>query len=191
MTRSQASGQLRGVLAHGIAFHNSHLDREERRVIEEHFRKRDTRLRVIVATTTLAMGVNTPASAVVIVGLEHPSAEGPQPYSVAEYKNLVGRAGRLGYAERGASYLIATSPREENEYWQDMFRHSPKIWLRGSLRPIPARSLSASWWLLALRPKEYLGMKLSPFWNRVSECSGCNSRQPCRMGSSRTTTGTR
>jgi replicative superfamily II helicase len=112
---SQASGQLRGVLAHGIAFHNSHLDREERRVIEEHFRKRDTRLLVIVATTTLAMGVNTPASAVVIVGLEHPSAEGPQPYSVAEYKNLIGRAGRLGYAERGASYLIATSPREENQ----------------------------------------------------------------------------
>lgn len=123
---SQASGQLRGVLAHGIAFHNSHLDREERRVIEEHFRKRDTRLRVIVATTTLAMGVNTPASAVVIVGLEHPSAEGPQPYSVAEYKNLVGRAGRLGYAERGASYLIATSPREENEYWQRYVSAQPE-----------------------------------------------------------------
>jgi len=123
---SQASGQLRGVLAHGIAFHNSHLDRDERRVIEEHFRKRDTHLRVIVATTTLAMGVNTPASAVVIVGLEHPSAEGPQPYSVAEYKNLVGRAGRLGYAERGASYLIATSPREETEYWQRYVSAQPE-----------------------------------------------------------------
>jgi len=117
---------LRGVLAHGVAFHNSHLDREERRIIEEHFRKRDTRLRVIVATTTLAMGVNTPASAVVIVGLQHPSAEGPQPYSVAEYKNLVGRAGRLGYAERGASYLIATSPREEHEYWQRYVSAQPE-----------------------------------------------------------------
>jgi replicative superfamily II helicase len=123
---SQASGQLRGVLAHGVAFHNSHLDREERRVIEEHFRKRDTRLRIIVATTTLAMGVNTPASAVVIVGLQHPGAEGPQPYSVAEYKNLVGRAGRLGYAERGASYLIATSAREEHEYWQRYVSAQPE-----------------------------------------------------------------
>lgn len=123
---SQASAQLRGVLAHGVAFHNSHLDREERRVIEEHFRKRDTRLRVIVATTTLAMGVNTPASAVVIVGLQHPGPEGPQPYSIAEYKNLVGRAGRLGYAERGASYLIATSPREEHEYWQRYISGQPE-----------------------------------------------------------------
>jgi helicase len=114
---SQASGYLRQALARGVAFHNSHLSPDERRVIEEHFRRRDTRLRVIVATTTLAMGVNTPASAVVIVGLEHPTAEGPKPYSVAEYKNLVGRAGRLGYAERGASYLIATSPNEEHQYW--------------------------------------------------------------------------
>jgi len=120
---SQASGQLRQVLTHGVAFHNSHLDREERRVIEEHFRRRDTRLRVIVATTTLAMGVNTPASAVIIVGLEHP---GPQPYSVAEYKNLVGRAGRLGYAERGASYLIATNPNEEHQYWRRYVSGAPE-----------------------------------------------------------------
>ena len=120
---SQASGHLRQVLSRGVAFHNSHLDREERRVIEEHFRRRDTRLRVIVATTTLAMGVNTPASAVVIVGLEHP---GPKAYSVAEYKNLVGRAGRLGYAERGASYLIATSPHEEHQYWQHYISAAPE-----------------------------------------------------------------
>jgi len=120
---SQASGHLRQVLARGVAFHNSHLDREERRVIEEHFRRRDSRLRVIVATTTLAMGVNTPASAVVIVGLEHP---GPKPYSVAEYKNLVGRAGRLGYAERGTSYLIATSPHEEHQYWQHYISAAPE-----------------------------------------------------------------
>ena len=123
---SQASGQLRQVLARGVAFHNSHLDREERRVVEEHFRRRGTQLRVIVATTTLAMGVNTPASAVVIVGLEHPGAQGPQPYSVAEYKNLVGRAGRLGYAERGASYLIATSAREEHHYWERYVSASPE-----------------------------------------------------------------
>jgi helicase len=123
---SQASGYLRQVLAHGVAFHNSHLDREERRVIEEHFRRRESRLRVIVATTTLAMGVNTPASAVVIVGLEHPGPQGPQRYSVAEYKNLVGRAGRLGYAERGASYLVATSPHEEHHYWEHYISATPE-----------------------------------------------------------------
>jgi helicase len=63
-------GSLREVLARGIAFHNSHLDSEERRVIEDHFRRRDTRLRVNRGDDDLTMGVNTPASAVVTVGLE-------------------------------------------------------------------------------------------------------------------------
>ena len=120
---SQASGYLRQVLERGVAFHNSHLDREERLVIEEHFRRPKTHLRVIVATTTLAMGVNTPASAVVVVGLEHPQAK---PYSVAEYKNIVGRAGRLGYAERGESLLIATSLHEENQYWNHYVSAMPE-----------------------------------------------------------------
>ena len=111
---SQASEDLRAALAQGVAFHNADLDREERRIVEEQFRLPGTSLRVIVATTTLAMGINTPASSVVIAGLEHP---GPEPYSVAEYKNLVGRAGRLGYAEKGSSYLLATNGRTEHDFW--------------------------------------------------------------------------
>jgi len=80
---STASAVLRQALAGGVAFHISDLDRDERRVVEEQFRAPGTTLRVIAATTTLAMGVNTPASSVVIAGLEHPDG----PYSVAEYKN--------------------------------------------------------------------------------------------------------
>jgi helicase len=60
------------------------------------------------------MGVNTPASAVVIVGLTHP---GNVPYTVAEYKNMVGRAGRLGYTERGESYLICSGGLDEHRAW--------------------------------------------------------------------------
>lgn len=111
---SQAASALREVLAAGVAFHNSHLDRDERRVIEEEFRRPESGLRVIVATTTLAMGVNTPASSVVIAGLMHPDGS---PYAVAEYKNLVGRAGRLGFTERGTSYLVAMTHREAQDFW--------------------------------------------------------------------------
>lgn len=111
---SSASEGLRYALSRGVAFHNADLDREERRIVEESFRRPDTPLRIIVATTTLAMGVNTPASSVVVVGLDHP---GQQPYSVAEYKNIVGRAGRLGYAEEGTSYLLALEPQAEHRAW--------------------------------------------------------------------------
>ncbi len=111
---SLASTALREALKHGVAFHNSDLDRDERLVIEEEFRAPATSLRVIAATTTLAMGVNTPAEAVVIAGLEHP---GNQAYSVAEYKNIVGRAGRLGFAARGTSYLLALDSHQQNYAW--------------------------------------------------------------------------
>ena len=70
-----------------VAFHNADLDREERQAVETTFRDSQSSLKVLVATTTLAMGVNTPAWSVVIAGLEHPDS----PYSVAEYKNMVGR----------------------------------------------------------------------------------------------------
>ncbi len=112
---SKASRDLRDTLGAGVAFHNSHLSADEKRIIEEEFRAVDAGVRVIVATTTLAMGVNTPASSVVIAGLAHPGEN--KPYSIAEYKNLVGRAGRLGFKERGSSYLVAMNARDEHHYW--------------------------------------------------------------------------
>lgn len=120
---SQAASDLRGAVASGVAFHNSHLGREERLVVEEEFRRPGSGLRVVVATTTLAMGVNTPASSVVVAGLTHPDGS---PYSVAEYKNLVGRAGRLGFAGRGASYLVAMTPREAQDLWDRYVTTAPE-----------------------------------------------------------------
>src|SRR5262249_9655738 len=101
-------------LRHGVAFHNADLDRSERQAIEVTFRDPKASLRVLVATTTLAMGVNTPAWSVVIAGLEHPGAT---PYSVAEYKNMVGRAGRLGFTPRGKSFLVAPTPADAYQLW--------------------------------------------------------------------------
>ena len=120
---SLANQDLRQALSKGVAFHHADLTPEERRIVEEEFRRPNSGLRVITATTTLAMGVNTPASSVVIVGLTHP---GDVPYSVAEYKNLVGRAGRLGFSEKGSSYLVALDPRTEHDYWTRYVNGSPE-----------------------------------------------------------------
>lgn len=136
---SVSSAQLRECLSQGVAFHNADLDREERRVIERAFRERDG-VRVLVATTTLAMGVNTPASSVVIRGLEHP---GGDEYTVAEYKNMSGRAGRYGFTETGKSFLVCTSPAEEWTFWNKYIRGNPE-----SLR---SRFLSEDPLLLVLR----------------------------------------
>lgn len=122
---SAASENLRRSLIGGVAFHNSDLDREERSVLEQSFRDPDSDLRVMVATTTLAMGVNTPAEAVVVVGLTHPPRPGT-PYSVAEYKNMVGRAGRLGHSEEGESFIVATADPGPGVAWDRYVNGEPE-----------------------------------------------------------------
>jgi helicase len=116
---TKSSSALRDALIGGVAFHTSDLDPQERRIVEESFRERNTSLRVLVATTTLAMGINTPADAVVIAGLEHP---GKKLYSIAEYKNIAGRAGRLGYAKEGSSFVIAPTQEDEYYFWDRYVR---------------------------------------------------------------------
>jgi helicase len=120
---STSSQRLRDALAGGVAFHNADLTRRERQVMEEEFRREHAKVRVLVATTTLAMGVNTPASAVVIVGLNHPFSG---PYTVAEYKNMAGRAGRLGHAARGESYVICSRGLDEHRVWSSYVLGKPE-----------------------------------------------------------------
>jgi helicase len=120
---SQANRELRKVLAGGVAFHNADLGREEREIVERHFRESSSGIRVIVATTTLAMGINTPSSSVVIAGLTHPFGK---PYTVAEYKNLCGRAGRLGFAEQGRSFIVSDAKESEYAYWTRYVRGTPE-----------------------------------------------------------------
>ena len=152
---SQASGTLREVLNAGVAFHNSHLDREERRVVEEEFRRANSGLRVIVATTTLAMGVNTPASSVVIAGLTHPDGS---PYLDRQIRNLVGRAGPSGFTERGASYLVAMNTRDAQDFWHRYVTASPED-LESSASLI-SRPIHALWLLRPWSPEDELSEHL-------------------------------
>lgn len=122
---SSASASLRAALGYGIGFHNSDLDREERAALEQTFRDQSSGLRVLVSTTTLAMGVNTPAEAVIIAGLMHPYPSN-QPYSIAEYKNMAGRAGRAGHSAAGESYVIATDAIGPDNAWEQYIKGSPE-----------------------------------------------------------------
>jgi superfamily II RNA helicase len=55
---------LRACLAGGTAAHNTNLLRAEREVIEKGYRDPNGGIHVLAATTTLAAGINTAASAV-------------------------------------------------------------------------------------------------------------------------------
>lgn len=108
---SASSAGLLQCLQGGTAFHNSNLSREEKEVVERFFRDPTSPLRVLVATTTVAAGINTPASTVIIAEQEFLGEDGRE-FTVAEYKNMAGRAGRLGFNEEGTSIILSETPQD-------------------------------------------------------------------------------
>ncbi len=130
---SAMSESLRRALAGGVTFHNGDLTREERVAVERGFRRQDGDIKVLVATSTVAAGVNTPASTVIIAETDFPGRE-RTPYTVAQYKNMAGRAGRLGYEAEGKSILLAETPMERNQLFRKYVEGQPEA-IRSSFNP--------------------------------------------------------
>jgi Superfamily II helicase len=122
---SGTSESLRESLAGGVAFHSGDLTRDERVAVERGFRRADGTVKVLVATSTVAAGVNTPASTVIIVENDFPGRE-RQPYTVAQYKNMAGRAGRLGYEAEGKAILLADTQMECNQLFRQYVQGQPE-----------------------------------------------------------------
>ena len=97
----------------GVGFHHAGLTSIQRKTIEDGFRSGD--LLCIVATPTLAQGVNLPASRVVIRDTRRWSTVAARnlPLPVMEVRQMLGRAGRPGFDEFGESFLVSKSKQEE------------------------------------------------------------------------------
>jgi replicative superfamily II helicase len=110
-------------LAGGVAFHNSDLSAQERLSIESDFRAGDGQVQVVCSTSTLAMGVNLPASVVVIPDTMKPDPDAQNfheiPVTTSEYKNMAGRAGRTRFNEEGTSILVVNSPAQASRCWRN------------------------------------------------------------------------
>jgi len=84
-------------------FHNADVSKEDRDRIEKEFRSREPNsLRVIVATSTLAMGLNLPARRVILVGL----TRGINLITSMEINQMIGRAGRIGLDPCGDAHIL-------------------------------------------------------------------------------------
>jgi helicase len=114
---SSASSALRTCLTGGTAFHTTNLNRDERVIVEQAFRGPENGVRVLAATTTVAAGINTPASTVILAEQEFVGEDG-RPFTVAEYKNMAGRAGRLGFQEQGKSIIYAETSSERDQLFR-------------------------------------------------------------------------
>ena len=93
-------------LKNGAAFHHAGLASYQRRFVEQSFK--EGLIKCIVATPTLAAGVNIPAKRVIIRDLwRYEGNMGMQPIPVLEYKQQAGRAGRPKFDTEGQAITIA------------------------------------------------------------------------------------
>lgn len=106
--------RLAACIRNGVAFHHAGLLYNQKRLIEENFKM--GLITGIVATPTLAYGVNLPAFRVIIRDVKrYYSGYGARFIPVLEYKQFCGRCGRPQYDKWGESILVAKSEDEAHE----------------------------------------------------------------------------
>ncbi len=97
-------------IPNGIGYHHAGLSFERRKIVEQAFRSGN--LMVLVATTTLSMGVNLPAHLVIVRSpLDYQRRE----WKTSTYKQMIGRAGRIGLVNVGESILICAGYKEKGK----------------------------------------------------------------------------
>jgi helicase len=102
---TESSDQLRENAERRVAFHTADLSPQERQVIEGGFT--EGKFEVCFATSTLAAGVNFPFRTIVFSKLTYRFGDRAGSHVVrSDYRNMSGRAGRLGMHPDGFAVLL-------------------------------------------------------------------------------------
>lgn len=106
----EMSRKLAECVRKGAAFHHAGLLSRQRKTVEDGFRK--GRIKIVVATPTLAAGVNLPARRVIIKSLYRYDGYSRK-IKVSEFKQMAGRAGRPGMDEIGEAIVVVSKKDRE------------------------------------------------------------------------------
>ena len=102
------------LLSHNTSLHHGDLPETVKEAIEQDFRER--RIRVVIATNTLAQGVNLPIRTIIVHSSSRYSDEGLKRMSARDYWNMAGRAGRAGEETEGTVIHITMSNQDRADY---------------------------------------------------------------------------
>ena len=101
-------------LKRNVAVHHGKIPDLVRKAIEHDFRER--KIRILVATNTLAQGVNLPIRTVIVHSTWRHDYDGEHPLSSSDYWNIAGRAGRAGQETEGTVIHIVMSKQDQRDF---------------------------------------------------------------------------
>ena len=107
---------LASCVENGVAFHHAGITPKQRDLIEAGF-KHDKNIKAIVCTTTLAMGIDYPATWVVVKDLKRFTGMFSEFIPSLEVHQMLGRSGRPNYDEVGIGVLMSSN-RDSEEVWE-------------------------------------------------------------------------
>ncbi len=107
--------ELANCVENGVAFHHAGITPKQRDLIENGFKQKKN-IKAIVCTTTLAMGIDYPATWVVVKDLKRFTGNFSEFIPSLEVTQMLGRSGRPNYDDVGIGVLLATK-RDAVEAW--------------------------------------------------------------------------
>lgn len=115
---------LKHTLSFGIGMHHAGLVESDRRIVEDLFY--NSSIQVLVATSTLAWGVNFPAHLVVIKGTEYydPKLKSYVDMPITDILQMIGRAGRPQYDDCAVACLFVSQDKK-NFYKKFLYEPFP------------------------------------------------------------------
>lgn len=124
------SHELAECVKFGVAFHHAGLAHAHRLLVEDAYRRR--MIKLLVATPTLAAGVNLPSRLVCPISIyRYQLGMGSVEITTREYKQMAGRAGRPQYDDHGEAVLIASD--------QEQFEYLMSRYIKGDMEPIRSK----------------------------------------------------
>ena len=97
---------LKLTLAFGIALHHAGLNEKDRKLVEELFV--NSKVQILIATSTLAWGVNFPAHLVIVKGTEFYDGKTKRyvDFPITDVLQMMGRAGRPQFDDQGTAVIM-------------------------------------------------------------------------------------
>uniref|UniRef100_A0A915CIG8 U5 small nuclear ribonucleoprotein 200 kDa helicase n=2 Tax=Parascaris univalens TaxID=6257 RepID=A0A915CIG8_PARUN len=139
LTQTIKDESLKLTLPFGIGMHHAGLQQHERSLVEQLFV--DRKIQVLIATATLAWGINMPAHLVIVKGTEYYDGKTHKyvNFPVTDVLQMMGRAGRPQYDDSAVA-VIYVQDVKKNFYKRFLYEPFP---VESSMLPVLANHVNA------------------------------------------------